>query len=127
MKMKDVVFSGWLPHILKATKTTGALRTLLQEEFEKDTKMEDLPRESVENKRLKVFVTAAEVDRQVPDLQLLRNYPPAAKIAAKEWCEMWDRVNGISKDEKDKVINQANKAEQLMVRSNRLWRIFELK
>ena len=110
MQMKDDIFSGWLPHFLKATSTTGALRTLLKKEFGENTKMKDL------NKKLKVFVTAAEVDREMPDLRLLRNYEPAAKIAAKEWCELKHNVGNIPQEMYEQARQQAEKADQLRVR-----------
>lgn len=105
MKMKDEVFSGWLPHWMKARLTTNTLKALLQEQFGKETRMVELPSETVKGD-LKVFVTAAEVNLDMPDLRLLRNYAQP-KVKAKTWCEVMDRVDGgCSTDWKSKAIAQ---------------------
>ena len=111
MKMKDEVFSGWMPHWMTAGSTTSTLRTLLQEQFDKETKMKDLPLGDIK-KDLKVFVTAAEVNSDMPDLRLLRNYTQP-KVQAKIWCELMDRVDRSSQaDWKAKAIAQADEAKK---------------
>ena len=116
MKMKDEVFCSWLPHFLATASNTQNMTTLLQREFGKDTRMEQLPHKSVKNKGLKVFVTTAEANREIPDLLLLRNYEPA-QIATKKWCEMIDRVDGPDEtpEDKAKADVQADKKDQLIV------------
>ena len=60
--------------------------------IESSPRMKDLPKDDIK-KDLKVFVTAAEVNSDMPDLRLLRNYTQP-KVQAKMWCELMDRVDG---------------------------------